>query len=45
MKKKDELRTIRIDPLITPSELARQYAITQTLWILLSQQDKILLVL
>jgi 3-deoxy-7-phosphoheptulonate synthase len=28
MKKTDELRTIRIDPLITPSELAQQYAIT-----------------
>lgn len=28
MKKTDELRTIRIDPLITPSELAKQYAIT-----------------
>jgi 3-deoxy-7-phosphoheptulonate synthase len=28
MKKTDELRTIRIDPLITPSELANQYAIT-----------------
>jgi len=28
MKKTDELRTIRIDPLITPSELAKKYAIT-----------------
>ncbi|QCI20863.1 3-deoxy-7-phosphoheptulonate synthase [Buchnera aphidicola (Hyperomyzus lactucae)] len=28
MKKTDELRTIRIDPLITPSELAQKYAIT-----------------
>lgn len=28
MKKTDELRTIRIDPLITPSELAKQYPIT-----------------
>ncbi|CAL4319404.1 3-deoxy-7-phosphoheptulonate synthase [Buchnera aphidicola] len=28
MKKTDELRTIRMDPLITPSELAQKYAIT-----------------
>ncbi|ANZ22357.1 phospho-2-dehydro-3-deoxyheptonate aldolase [Buchnera aphidicola (Diuraphis noxia)] len=28
MKKTDELRTIRIDPLVTPSELAKQYSIT-----------------
>jgi len=28
MKKTDELRTIRIDPLITPAELAKQYVIT-----------------
>ncbi|AHG60246.1 3-deoxy-7-phosphoheptulonate synthase [Buchnera aphidicola] len=28
MKKTDELRTIRIDPLITPFELAKQYSIT-----------------
>jgi len=28
MKKTDELRTIRIDPLVTPSELARKYSIT-----------------
>ncbi|CAL4042394.1 3-deoxy-7-phosphoheptulonate synthase [Buchnera aphidicola] len=28
MKKTDELRTIRIDPLVTPSELAKRYAIT-----------------
>lgn len=28
MKKTDELRTIRMDPLITPSELAKKYAIT-----------------
>ncbi|WP_343189685.1 3-deoxy-7-phosphoheptulonate synthase [Buchnera aphidicola] len=28
MKKTDELRTIRIDPLITPSELAKRYFIT-----------------
>ncbi|QCI24224.1 3-deoxy-7-phosphoheptulonate synthase [Buchnera aphidicola (Muscaphis stroyani)] len=28
MKKTDELRTIRIDPLITPAELAKKYAIT-----------------
>lgn len=28
MKKTDELRTIRIDPLITPSELAKKYVIT-----------------
>ncbi|WP_422667082.1 3-deoxy-7-phosphoheptulonate synthase [Buchnera aphidicola] len=28
MKKTDELRTIRMDPLITPSELAKEYAIT-----------------
>jgi 3-deoxy-7-phosphoheptulonate synthase len=28
MKKTDELRTIRIDPLITPAELAKRYIIT-----------------
>ncbi|WP_343182600.1 3-deoxy-7-phosphoheptulonate synthase [Buchnera aphidicola] len=28
MKKTDELRTIRIDPLITPSELAQRYSLT-----------------
>ncbi|WP_343152926.1 3-deoxy-7-phosphoheptulonate synthase [Buchnera aphidicola] len=28
MKKTDELRTIRIDPLITPSELAKRHSIT-----------------
>ncbi|CAL4326186.1 3-deoxy-7-phosphoheptulonate synthase [Buchnera aphidicola] len=28
MKKTDELRTIRIDPLVTPFELAKQYSIT-----------------
>lgn len=28
MKKTDELRTVRIDPLITPSELAKKYLIT-----------------
>lgn len=28
MKKTDELRTIRIDPLVTPAELAKRYVIT-----------------
>ncbi|XBC39847.1 MAG: 3-deoxy-7-phosphoheptulonate synthase [Buchnera aphidicola (Chaetogeoica yunlongensis)] len=31
MKKTDELRTIRIDPLITPAELAQRYVITPSI--------------
>lgn len=31
MKKTDELRTIRIDPLITPVELAKRYTITSSI--------------
>ena len=31
MKKTDELRTIRIDPLITPAELAKRYTITSSI--------------